>query len=258
MNWFPQLASGSIAQFPLERVRHWRWITNATEGGNRIAVPDNSGNELEWRLHYLDLTDTEAATIVTLFRTARGTYGSFGFVDPTANLIAWSQDLSKSDWQAGSLSIVGGVTDPAGGSAGWQLTNATAGDLTLSQSIELPGDYMACFSLWMRSQTPATVRLVRDASAQATAIGPVWSRYSLGVVGTAGAGHSTFSVSVPTGTTIHVFGVQVEAQPFASKYMPTVVARGIYPETRFASDDLTVTSTGPGLSRADIVLLSRV
>ncbi len=46
--------------------------------------------------------------------------------------------------------------------------------------------------------------------------------------GIAGAAQSTFSLAVPAGQTIDVFGVQVEAQPWPSVYRQTSAASGIY------------------------------
>src|SRR3954469_22737857 len=99
MNWFPQIGAGAVAQFPLHRKRQWRAISNVMESGERISLPDSKGGQIEWRLSYQELTDTEAAKLAGLFGAAGGQAGSFGFVDPFANLLGWSEDLSKPGWQ---------------------------------------------------------------------------------------------------------------------------------------------------------------
>ena len=57
---------------------------------------------------------------------------------------------------------------------------------------------------------------------------------------------------------MQVFGLQVEAQPYPSLYKQTSSALGIYEETWFGNDELTITGTSPGLSSCNVVLVSRV
>ena len=258
MNWYPQSGGGSLAQFPVRRVRKWRWIENLSESGARITVPDAGTGEVEWRLSYSDLSDSEVAGLNGLFTASCGTYAPFGFVDPLANLLAWSEDLTRADWQHSSLLVSGGLSDPLGGHAAWLLTNTTGGELKCSQSLGLPGSYVAAFSLWIRADHPVTPALDRDGTRAQAAAGTTWSRVSLGAAGVAGAEVSTFSVVVPAGASVQVFGFQAEAQPFPSQYKPSGAAAGIYPETYFGSDELIVRATGSGLSATDISLVSRV
>src|SRR5580704_14020545 len=110
MNWFPQLGSGAVAQFPLKRKRQWRAITNMLESGELISLPDTTGGQIEWRLSYQDLTDTEVANLTGLYAASAGSAISFGFVDPFANLLGWSEDLSQPDWQPGLLTKTGAVS----------------------------------------------------------------------------------------------------------------------------------------------------
>ena len=63
MNWFPQIGSGTVAQFPLTRQRKWRAITNVLANGERISLPDENGGQIEWMLTYQDLSDAEAAKL---------------------------------------------------------------------------------------------------------------------------------------------------------------------------------------------------
>ena len=257
MNWYPQIGGGSLVQFPMVRQRKWRTISSELEGGRRVVVADSAGGEIRWSLSYRDLSDAESGRLSSFFQQCRGRYGKFGFADPTANLIGWSEDLSRPDWQLGTLSAVPGSRDPFGGTGSWQATNSSGGELRLTQTIGLPGDYMACFSLWLRAPAPGAVVLERDGSSSGCAVGPNWSRVHLGVEGIPGTEYSTFGLSLPSGGTVEVFGMQVEPQPFPSQYKASGAATGIYPETYFASDDLAITATGNGLWAADIVLLSR-
>ncbi|HVW84786.1 MAG TPA: hypothetical protein VHB50_08890 [Bryobacteraceae bacterium] len=258
MNWFPQIGAGSIAQFPLRRVRRWRSITNMLECGEQIVLPDPGAGQIEWRLAYQDLSDSEVEGLQELFSASKGSYGAFGFVDPLANLLAWSEDLSRPDWQPGSLSVAGSINDPLGGHGAWSLSNGSPGALSLTQSVGLPGSYILCFSAWIRSDSPSTVTLLRDGVQSNIAAGSAWKRAFVSGRGTNGAASSTLSISVAPGQTAQVFGLQAEAQPYPSQYKPSTAGSGIYEETYFASDELTITSTAPGLSQCEMTLLSRV
>src|SRR5215831_7469615 len=99
MNWFPQIGAGSVAQFPLHRKRQWRAITNVLASGERISLPDPDGGSIQWLLTYQELTDAEVVTLNTLFTNSTGEASSFGFIDPFANLLGWSEDFTKPDWQ---------------------------------------------------------------------------------------------------------------------------------------------------------------
>jgi hypothetical protein len=258
MNWFPQLGAGAIAQFPVHRKRQWRAMMNVLESGERIALPDTKGGQVEWRLNYRDLTDTEVANLTTLFAGSSGAALSFGFVDPFANLLGWSEDLAKPDWQLGLLNATGGLSDPMGTTRAWTIQNPSPAEQTLSQSLGVPGDYTICFSAYVRSDSAGAMSILRDATRLDLPVGPQWKRIQIGGRGVAGAVESTFALAVGAGNSLRVFGLQVEAQPWPSPYRPTGVASGILEETRFGGDDLTVTNTSPGLSDCQVTLVSRI
>lgn len=258
MSYFPQLASGVVTQFPFRRTRNWRAIANMFESGEQIALPDPSGGTIAWKLQYSDLTDAEAQALNALFSASTGSYASFTFIDPMANLIAWSEDLSRPDWQPGQLTTAAGLSDPLGTQRASLIANPSAGDQQLSQTLPIPGDYVACFSVWLRSDSPISVILSRDSAQNTLNLTSQWKRYYVGGPGSVGATQSTFSLSVPAGRAIACWGFQVEAQPYPSTYRLAQQAFGIYQETYFADDSLTITNTAPGLSSCSINLMSRV
>lgn len=258
MSFYPQIGQGTVSQFPLRRTRNWRAITNQLESGEQFIVPDSAGGQIEWYLRYADLSDAETASLNNLFAASFGSYGSFTFIDPLANLLGWSEDLSKPDWQLTLLSQSAGVNDPMGTERASSIANGSSGTLQLAQSLGISGDYVACFSAWVRSNATGTVTLQRDVSQTTAPVGPQWTRIYLSATGTAGALSSTFSIAIAAGQAVDVWGLQVEAQPFPSVYRQTTAALGIYGETYFGNDDMTVTSTAPGLSSCTIKLISRV
>lgn len=258
MNWFPQVGSGAMAQYPLQRSRQWRAIANTLESGELITLADAPGGWIEWRLRYEELTDAEATKLTGFFAASRGESGSFGFVDPFANLLGWSEDLSKPDWQKGLLAVSGGLSDPMGTQRAWSVQNANGAEQSLSQTLAIPGEYTACFSAYARSDSAGTVGIARDANRVNLPVGPQWKRIQVSGAGTTGAAQSTFSVIFAAGMTLRVFGLQVEVQPWPSIYRPTGAAAGILEETRFSGEELKVVHIAPGLSACQVNLISRV
>jgi len=258
MRFFPQVGSGSIAQFPVSRSRRWRSIVNQMEDGELIMLPDETAGQIQWKLSYQGLIDTEVQSFSNLFTASQGEFAAFTFIDPLANLLGWSESLSQSAWQVGLLQTAAGVTDPLGTQRAWSIANPSPGTQSLQQSRGVSGNYVACFSAYLRSSLPGTVALRRDGTAVTVSVGPAWRRVFVNGAGVGGAGQSTFSISLAAGQTIDVWGLQVEAQPYPSAYKQTTAALGIYEETYFGDDALTITSTNVGFSSCDITLISRV
>ena len=258
MNWFPQLASGAMAQYPLHRNRQWRASSNTLESGEMITLGDAPGGSIAWRLRYQELTDAEVSKLTSFFQGSRGEAGSFGFVDPFVNLLGWSDDLSKPDWQKGLLAVSGGLGDPLGKQRAWSVQNGNGAEQSLSQSLSIPGEYTACFSVYVRSDAAGTVGIARDSNRVNVPAGPQWKRIQISGAGSEGAVESTFSIIVSAGSTVRVFGLQVEAQPWPSIYRSTGAAAGILKETRFQGGQLKVIHTAPGLSACQVNLISRV
>jgi hypothetical protein len=258
MNWFPQLSSGAMAQYPLHRNRQWRAISNTLESGETITLADAPGGSIEWRLRYQELTDTEVSKLTGFFQTSRGEAGSFGFVDPFANLLGWSEDLSKPDWQRGLLAVSGGLSDPFGMQRAWNVQNGNGAEQSLSQSLAIPGEYTACFSAYVRSDSAGTVGIARDSKRVNVPAGPQWKRIQVSGLGVAGATESTFSIVLAAGGAVRVFGLQVEVQPWPSIYRSSGAAAGILEDTRFKGGELKVVHTAPGLSACQVSLISRV
>lgn len=258
MSWFPQMGTGSVAQFPVTRSRRWRAITNDLESGEQIMLPDTTAGQIEWRLSFRDLTDEEASNLSALFTACQGSFGAFTFIDPMANLLGWSEDFTQPNWQCGLLQTAPGAGDPLGTQRASSIANTSPGSQALLQTLAVPGDYVACFSAYLRSDTAGTITLQRDNLETTVPVGPSWTRECVSGTGISGAAQSNFSILLAAGQTIDVWAPQVEAQPSPSAYKQTGAPEGIYTETYFADDELTITSTSVGLSSCDIRLISRV
>lgn len=257
MIWYPQTAAGTLVQLPLRRRTIWRAINNRFENGERISLPDPGAGRIEWYLAYRDLSEAEATAVTAFFRATRGAFGTFAFADPGANLLGWSEDLSKDDWQTGLVTVVAGGPGPAGTSTSALLSNTGAGSQGIAQTVALPGEYTTCFSVYLRSASPMNVTLRRGSTSATLTTSAKWKRYFL--TGPApGEDNATFSLDLPAGSSAEVWGLQVEAGPYPSQYRPTETAAGIYERTSFATDELAMTATGVGLFACEFTLISKL
>jgi len=59
-----------------------------------------AGEFTEWSLAYTHLTDAEMFALSSSTIAAEGTLNGFTFVDPSLNLLAWSDHLNNSAWAA--------------------------------------------------------------------------------------------------------------------------------------------------------------
>jgi hypothetical protein len=228
------------------------------EDGEIIMLPDTTAGQIKWKLSYQDLIAAEVQNLSNLFTASQGGFAPFTFIDPMANLLGWSESLAQSSWQLRLLQTAAGVADPLGTTKASSVTNPSTGTQSIQQSLGVSGDYVTCFSAYLRSSVPGTVILQRDGTALTVTVGTAWQRAFVNGIGVSGAIQSTFSIALAAGQTIDVWGLQVEVQPYPSTYKQTVAALGIYPETYFANDELTITSTSVGLSSCGINLVSRV
>jgi hypothetical protein len=140
----------------------------------------------------------------------------------------------------------------------WSVQNANSAEQSLSQTLSIPGEYTACFSAFVRSDSAGVLGIIRDANRANVPVGPQWKRIQLNGAAAAGATESTFSLALAAGSTVRVFGLQVEAQPWPSMYRATGPAAGILQETRFSGGELKVVHTAPGFSACQVNLISRV
>jgi hypothetical protein len=261
MLYYPQLTTGAISQFPVTRNTNMRTVGNQLASGFTIRMADTGAQKAQWRLRYASLTDGERSSIETLFEAAEGQLTTFTFLDPTDNLLMWSEDWTKAVWTADPLlQVEGGVQDPFGGSDAMQLTNTAQAVQQIVQNTSGPSSFLYCYSVYVRSNVPATIQLVVAAAGQtsltAFVSGASWTRtITSGRLSVQQDGVS-FGVQVPEGVQVDVFGAQVEAQPEAGLYKKTIDRGGVYSNTRFASDLLSFIASAPNQNSCQLDLTS--
>lgn len=250
MRYFPQLVTGAITQYPVRRSRHTRTVLSAGQDGDLVKLHDPDAELLEWELHLSGLTDYEWAAIESLFDACEGRLRTFCFLDPLDNLLAYSEDFAADVWHKdGMLQVTPGVSDPDGGTAASKLVNAGQTPQALSQALDVPANMHFCLSAYVRASTEGKIRLEQHSQNEVLArdfdVSRDWTRVRLSGNLQADQKGVNFRIVLPPGAAVELYGVQVEAQPASSAYKKTGSRGGIYPEARFADDELRLTSTGP-------------
>jgi hypothetical protein len=241
---YPQLGTGALSQFPVRKNHHRRTVVNTAPDGSSVKLADSNAEVTEWQLLYSDLSDAEIGALEQFFAAAEGTLNGFTFLDPTANLLAWSGKLDESAWAPGPLlTVAGGIGDPTGGTQAWRLSNAGGGSQGITQTLSAPAGYLYCLSAYVRTaQTITATLLIGDGRADRAVAGQ-WTRISFMARGDPQGSSITFGLEVPPAGILDVYGLQVEPQSAASVYK-AAVRGGVYEDARLADDFLTITSTG--------------
>ena len=130
-------------------------------------LPDTAAGQIEWKLSYQELADAEVQSLSDLFTASQGEFARV-YVYRSAGE---SAGLERGSLAAGLAAGVvadqpAGVTDPLGTQRASSVTNASAGTQALQQTLGVSGDYVACFSAYVRSDAAGTVTLQRDGTAR--------------------------------------------------------------------------------------------
>jgi hypothetical protein len=263
MLYYPQLSSGSVCQFPITRQTAMRTIRNDLLSGASIRMSDPGAALVGWQLQYSSLIDNEWLAIEQLFEAVEGQLSAFTFLDPTDNLLMWSEDWTKSAWTADPpVQLSTGVADPFGGSNAMQITNTSQTLQRVVQSTNAPSWFQYCVSVFLRSNAPATVQFVLETTGHQLLapiqVGSTWSRAMSAATLATQADGIGFGLQLPAGVSIQAFGAQVEAQPTAGPYKKTIDRGGVYPTTRFDSDSLVRSTIAPNLHSGNVKLVSKL
>lgn len=259
MLYYPQLSSGSIAQYAIRRNNIRRTLVNLLPDGTQIPMTDPGAAAVSWTLMYSHLNSAEVSGLQGLFASTLGRWQTFTFVDPTDNLLQWSEDLSQAVWSMDPLlAISGGVADPTSGISGWRVVNNAQADQLILQRLSIPPGYQYCFSAYVRADAPCSFSLIANSSELPASATAAWTRVVFSCPGVAGAGSVATGVSLPAGCSLELFGLQLEAQPGPGAYKKTRDIAGVYPSSRFDQDELTTTATSLGQFEAMVKILSNV
>ncbi len=250
---YPNLRSGVAVQYPLRRRTRHHIVSSRTPGGYVSRIRGGSEPEVGWTLRYENLTDAEAQALEDLFTATGGGLESFTFVDPMANLLAWSEDLSAGAWLKTGL-LVEPFTER--GLNCFRLTNAGQGTAWLEQLLPLPGGRicMSCEARWAPGGWVYVNAGVGDAM---NLLGTNWQlRWATGQA--AAGGTSMCGVGVPAGGGVEVRRLQAEVQAIPSAYKTSYERSGIYSSARFDMNGLKIVADGPDRNRAVVRVRARL
>ncbi len=250
--YFPQLTSGAIAQYPIQKVKVARTVKNVLPDGSMILYPDPNAARLVWQLSYTDLALVDMQAIQEHFNACLGPLHAFTFIDPTENMLISSSDLTNAAWQLpSSVTVSSGISDPEDGTGGFVVTNTGQGAQEISQSFQIPANWQYCFSAYLSSGQGSTITLIRNGSSAEEdspfSIGSEWARVvSSGALNDPGT-EFTVALRIGAGQQIGVYGLQLEAQLAPSRYRPTSQTGGVYANAHWAVDELTIVAEAPNL-----------
>jgi len=251
---FPQLSTGASGQFPLTRSKTKRTIVNSLADGSVVRYLDDWG-EVAWDLDLRELTSEERNAIESLFNQTEGRLRPFTFLDPADNLLRFSESLTTEAWALDPLlGVTERVTDPLGTARASRLSNGGQGDQGISQCLDVPANFVYCWSVWVRGT--GTVRLASSSVERTFNASAAWKRLTLTRRSSELGAAVTFRLDLSPAAVVDVFGFQLEAQPGASGYKMTGTRGGVYSGARFASNELWITAEGLDRDRARLRIVA--
>ncbi len=259
---FPQLITGACAMYPLTKHTAYRTVVNLLDDGRQDVYSDANGDQSLWELTAQGMTRAEWDAIETLFSQVSGRLGTFTFLDPVGNLVAFSQDLTQAIWaKDASVALTANISDPLGGANATRLTNGSAVSAGIGQVVNVPQGYRYCWSTWLRSASAGAATLSLQAGATVLAkpitVTSNWQRVLLSGVPLVGSGAGVMAaIKLPAGAAIEVYGLQLEGQLGPSDYKTTGALSGVFSKARFATDQLTSTAQSSDVFDATIRIIA--
>ena len=240
---FPQLASGTMTQYPVRRTRYLRTIKNMAEDGTPYLYCDVNASIVNWELAYTGLTTNEMQSLLTLFDECGGPYRGFTFLDPVGNLLS-------SSWQLAS-----GISQ-----SGTTYTNSSGSPLAVSQTLPIPASYQYCFSIAVQSTGPGTLTLIRRGAISEQRDSISISETNLISSGQLTDSGTTFTVAIELlpGQSINLTQWQLQAQMAPGSYQKPTLTGGVYTNAHWAQNQLIFTADGPDSFSTTVVVEARL
>jgi hypothetical protein len=255
MPYYPSLATGAGAQYPIVRRTKHDVLLTPTPGGYEQRGLTGRPAEVDWTLEYAEITDAEVRAFEAFYTATSGGLLSFTFCDPLENLLIWSEDLTNAAWNGAGVT----VTSQLNASTGFHeasIANAAGGFSGVGQTLALPPGARCVLSCELQASGGATVRVASGATTRDFQASANWRR--VWVAGLVGSGSHAVSIQIAPGATVNVRHAQAELQIAPSPYKPTYGRNGIYPETRFAGTALRARHSGPNRNSLTVGLTSRL
>lgn len=256
---FPQLRIGASGQFPLHRQIHSRTAFPFPNAPAPLRAADDRAGRVEWKLRLRGLSDDEIAKLQSLFRETRGGHESFVFCDPEDNLLVQSENLSAVAWlRSAGVATLSAVDFPEVAQSAWSLSAPSVGLGELWQHADLPTDRYWTFSIYARADAAATLEMfVRSSHGERSRhvkLSSNWERYVLGGNGWPPGHGIDVGVRLAGGSIVQATAAQLDMQAAPAVYRPTFARCGVYPEARFKSPQLRITTIAPHCHQTDLYI----
>src|SRR5256885_17032073 len=95
MLYFPQLSTGAVAQYSIQKRRLTRTVVNEALDGARGKLSDPNAAAVEWILDFQSLSDDERDSLAQLYGGVEGRRGDFYFFYSPGNLLLWGEELDE-------------------------------------------------------------------------------------------------------------------------------------------------------------------
>lgn len=259
---YPQLSTGAVACYPLQKECITRTIVNISEDDRFFIFNDADAAITKWDLTYQGLSLADAMTLKKHFIQCQGRLKSFIFADPTGNLFQWSGDLTAAVWmKSPQLRLSAGTSDVWNGLTAFTIKNEGAIPARLIQSIALPSHFHTCLSIYVRVSTPARAWLIRNDEGlidrQQVELRAGWQR----IVSSGGLGGASDSINagleLGPGQLIDVCGLQLEPQLSPSEYRETRQQAGLYRSAHCDMESFGIVAEAPGIYSTQMKIEAR-
>jgi hypothetical protein len=194
-----------------------RTVANQLPSGFTIRMADTGAQKVQWRLGIFGSHRWRAISIESLFEASEGQLNTFTFLDPTDNLLMWSEDWTQAVWTPDPLlQVTGGMRTR------WEAARDAADEHCANHATDHSEHKRTKFVrvLLQRvctERVPATIQLVVTATGQvsltAVTTGASWTRVTASGSLSVQQDGIGFGVQLPAGVQVDAFGAQVEAQP---------------------------------------------
>ena len=270
MPTYPQISSNLIiTQLPYGVDLSFDTVSQDMDTGMRWSFPRRNGGLTgyptgplrRFGVNYTNITDSESDVLEAFFNSMRGKWGEFRFLDPSGNLLQYSEDFSQSYWNKSNGPVtVGstGVSDPFGGSLATALIGG--GTNAFAMAVAGPSDggingYRLCASAWVKTPDSGIQLVIGFRDSTGVVRGTTWNLpqnawkriYHSEIMWDANefrmvlGGSSTWA----SGRTLNFFGVQVTSTKGEGAYAKSPDNWGYHQRCRFDTDSFERRVLGP-------------
>ena len=246
----PQLSSTASVQYAVQRRIGAFISSNILSSGTLIRGQQTRPLKRIWDLFYEGLTQEEEEVLSTFCRLSDALGDGFVFLDPFCNLLSHSESLTAAVWQRSALATITEL--PIGGQGEIQvhsIANSSTGDQSVWQDIGIVGIGTFCASCHVRSSQVGGGNLILRSGAESPAVGfesdAEWNRVYLSTGMDIQVVPLRLELVIASGCTVEVKGLQLEHQPYPSRYKPTWGNGGVHVDARVVNDRYSVIQHGP-------------